>query len=135
MIITCNCKFIVQTVYKESESPFSSTDFEYHFEAGEHDPMKESYELHFRDGFQNTLVDVLVDGKVQQSLDLTTKYQIGLADIAKLSIRPGQKVALRVDKGDRVEAMHLDPKQNFVCISKTETAVAIESMDESPGYI
>jgi hypothetical protein len=97
--------------------------------------MKERYELHFREGFYETPVDVIVDGKVKKSLDLTTKFQIGLAEICKLSINPGQKVELRVGKGEAAESMPLNPAQRFVSIMKTENAVAIESMDESPGYV
>jgi hypothetical protein len=61
-------------------------------------------ELHFQDGFNGEGIEVLVDGGVRAAFTAKTRYQINLAHVAEVDLKPGQKLAIRIENaGDLVE--------------------------------
>jgi hypothetical protein len=92
-------------------------------------------ELHFQDGFSGESIEVLVDGEVRAVFAAKTRYQINLAHIAKVDLKPGQKLAIRVENaGDTIELPSCGTGKYYV-ISKNLEQIVVQRTDNMPGYL
>ena len=92
-------------------------------------------ELHFQDGFNGESIDVLVDGGVRAAFTAKTRYQINLAHVAEVDLKPGQKLAIRVENaGDLVE-LPSDSTGKYFVISKNLEQIVVKRADNMPGYL
>jgi hypothetical protein len=92
-------------------------------------------ELHFQDGFSGESIEVLVDGKVRAVFTAKTRYQINLAHIAKVDLKPGQKLAIRVENTGGTIEFPTSGTGKYYVISKNFEQIVVKRTDNMPGYL
>jgi hypothetical protein len=92
-------------------------------------------ELHFQDGFSGESIEVLVDGEVRAVFTAKTRYQINLAHIAEVDLKPGQELAIRVENAGDTIKLPSNGTSKYYVISKNLEQIVVKRADNMPGYL
>jgi len=92
-------------------------------------------ELHLQEGFTGETVVIEVDGQEITRVEARTRMQIGLAHIEKLSLTPGQMVAIRLP-GVNLSAEHrVTAGRPFIQVTLENGALRFKATEFTPGYL
>lgn len=97
--------------------------------------MINQYEVHFQEGFDGDAYEVCVEGKTASSGSLTTRNQIGLAEIARFEATPGKNLTIKLPNSGETIVLKLPKSEKFLRVNKISNRIAVEWAGISPGYV
>lgn len=92
-----------------------------------------SIELHFQEDFAGEPVEVRINSREAAAFTATTRYQIGLAHIEKLSIDANDKVTVLV--GSQSLAVPLAADVDTYVVRLTAGVLSIDPAKDPPTYV
>jgi hypothetical protein len=93
------------------------------------------FEVHFTQGFFDDDMQVICDGAVLIQLNLTTRMQTGLAQIAALPLTNKKEVTLECKKRSLATTFFVDATTPFVSVALRDGVFDITASQHSPGYL
>jgi hypothetical protein len=93
--------------------------------------------VYFENGFENDRVTVSAAGEEREEANVTTRYQIGLASVVKLTVPDGVPSALQVTLPDRGLAAEttVDPKVTpHVRVNATDGSLVVRPEADPPMF-
>lgn len=91
-------------------------------------------EIHLQDGFRDDPVDVVVDGVLRARTTATTRFQIGLADILSVDVKPGSDVEIRLPVIGKTKRVQVQPDRPYIMVQKEGRDLRVEMTSEQQRY-
>lgn len=93
-------------------------------------------ELHFQEGFSGHTVEVRVGSRIEASFEAKTRYQINLAHVLELELRPGRRVDIRLpETGERIELPTRELSRYYLISRGREGGLTVQATEELPKYM
>jgi hypothetical protein len=92
-------------------------------------------ELHFEDGFAGETIEVLVDGEVRATFRAKTRYQVNLARVEPVDVKPAHVLAVRVKETGTYAARLVDGPDKYFVVSNRPEGVSLTRTDEMPKHL
>ena len=93
------------------------------------------FEFHFTEGFSKQKVNIEPSDHKHVELEVTTRFQIGLAHIEVLDLYDGEVVNVGINNTRISQLIKVNSQKKYVIINLVDEDLRIELLDISPGYV